>query len=138
MLQAIGFPDDQMPQLLVHGWWNLGGAKMSKSTGNIVDPFVLADKYGAEALRYYLTRGIATGSDADFSEQLLVNTYNNDLSNVLGNLLNRTLTMVWRYSDGSVRLLNLKDLCDRPDWLEVRKLVQTEIPNSFDIYAQEM
>ena len=111
---------------------------MSKSTGNIVDPFALADKYGAEALRYYLMRGIATGSDADFSEQLLVNTYNNDLSNVLGNLLNRTLTMVWRYSDGSVRLLNLKDLCDRPDWLEVRKLVQTEIPNSFDIYAQEM
>ena len=54
MLHAIGFPDDQMPQLLVHGWWNLGGAKMSKSTGNIVDPFALADKYGAEALRYYL------------------------------------------------------------------------------------
>ena len=46
MLHAIGFPDDQMPQLLVHGWWNLGGAKMSKSVGNIVDPFVLADKYG--------------------------------------------------------------------------------------------
>ena len=50
MLHAIGFPDDQMPQLLVHGWWNLGGAKMSKSVGNIVDPFVLADKYGADAL----------------------------------------------------------------------------------------
>ena len=46
MLHAIGFPDDQMPQLLVHGWWNIGGAKMSKSVGNIVDPFVLADKYG--------------------------------------------------------------------------------------------
>ena len=138
MLHAIRFPDHEMPQLLVHGWWNLGGAKMSKSTGNIVDAFALADKYGAEALRYYLVRGIGTGSDADFSDQLLVNTSNNDLSNVLGNLLNRTLTMVWRYSDGSVRLLNLKDLCDRPDWLEVRKLVQTEIPNSFDIYSQEM
>ena len=50
MLHAIGFPDDQMPQLLVHGWWNIGGAKMSKSVGNIVDPFVLADKYGADAL----------------------------------------------------------------------------------------
>ena len=138
MLRAIGFPDDQMPQLLVHGWWNLGGAKMSKSTGNIIDPFVLIDKYGAEALRYYLMRGIATGSDADFSDQLLVSTYNNDLSNVLGNLLNRTLTMVWRYSDGSVSLLNLKDLCDRPDWLEVHRLVETEIPNSFDIYGWEM
>src|SRR5437588_724768 len=68
MLHAIGFPDEQMPQLLVHGWWNLGGAKMSKSTGNIVDPFALTDKYGAEALRYYLMRGIRTGKDADFAE----------------------------------------------------------------------
>jgi len=138
MLHAIGFPDRQMPQLLVHGWWNLGGAKMSKSTGNIVDPFVLIDKYGAEALRYYLMRGIATGSDADFSDELLVNTRNNDLSNVLGNLLNRTLTMVWRYSEGSVALLNLKDLCDRPAWSEVRTLVQTEIPNSLNAYAGQM
>src|SRR5258708_32954151 len=103
---------------------------MSKSTGNIVDHFVLADKYGAEALRYYLMRGIATGSDADFSDELLVNTCNNDLSNALGNLLNRTLTMVWRYSEGSVTLLNLKDLCDRPAWSEVPTLAQTEIPTS--------
>src|SRR5437899_8453288 len=51
MLHAIGFPDEAMSQLLVHGWWNLGGAKMSKSAGNIIDPFVLADKYGADALR---------------------------------------------------------------------------------------
>ena len=76
MLHAIGFPDDQMPQLLVHGWWNLGGAKMSKSAGNIVDPFVLAEKYGAEALRYYLMSEIVTGSDADFTEELLVADYN--------------------------------------------------------------
>ena len=71
MLHAIGFPDDQMPQLLVHGWWNFGGAKMSKSIGNIVDPFVLADKYGPDALRYYLMSDIATGKDADFSEERL-------------------------------------------------------------------
>src|SRR5947207_1437839 len=61
MLRAIGFPDDQMPQLLVHGWWNVGGAKMSKSVGNIIDPFVLIDKYGVDALRYYLMDRIATG-----------------------------------------------------------------------------
>jgi methionyl-tRNA synthetase len=60
MLHAIGFPEQQMPQLLVHGWWNLGGAKISKSVGNIVDPFVLADKYSADALRYYLMSDIAT------------------------------------------------------------------------------
>jgi methionyl-tRNA synthetase len=97
MLHAIGFPDNQMPQLLVHGWWNLGGAKMSKSVGNIVDPFVLADKYGSDALRYYLMSDIATGRDADFSEDRLVERYNADLANTLGNLLNRSLTMIEKY-----------------------------------------
>ena len=104
MLHAIGFPDDQMPQLLVHGWWNLGGAKMSKSVGNIVDPFVLADKYGADALRYYLMSDIATGQDADFSEERLIERYNADLANSLGNLLNRTLNMVHRYREGQLKL----------------------------------
>ncbi|HEY5767029.1 MAG TPA: class I tRNA ligase family protein, partial [Candidatus Udaeobacter sp.] len=103
MLHAIGFPDDQMPQLLVHGWWNIGGAKMSKSVGNIVDPFVLADKYSAEALRYYLMSDIATGRDADFSEERLVERYNSDLANSLGNLLNRTLNMAQQYRQGILR-----------------------------------
>lgn len=103
MLHAIGFPDDQMPQLLVHGWWNLGGAKMSKSVGNIVDPFVLADKYSPDALRYYLMSDIATGKDADFSEGRLIERYNADLANSLGNLLNRTLNMAQRYRVGKLR-----------------------------------
>ncbi len=103
MLHAIGFPDDQMPQLLVHGWWNLGGAKMSKSAGNIIDPFALADKYGPEALRYYLMSDIATGKDADFSEERLVERYNVDLANSLGNLLNRTLNMAAKYRNGKVK-----------------------------------
>jgi methionyl-tRNA synthetase len=103
MLHAIGFPDAQMPQLLVHGWWNLGGAKMSKSTGNIIDPFVLIDKYGADALRYYLMSDIAPGSDADFDLERLVARYNGDLANSLGNLLNRSLTMVQRYRSGRIQ-----------------------------------
>jgi len=103
MLHAMGFPENQMPQLLVHGWWNLGGAKMSKSVGNIVDPFVLADKYSSDALRYYLMSDIATGKDADFSEERLVERYNADLANSLGNLLNRTLNMAQRYRDNVVR-----------------------------------
>jgi methionyl-tRNA synthetase len=86
-----------MPQLLVHGWWNLGGAKMSKSAGNIIDPFVLADKYGREAVRYYLMSDITTGRDSDFSEDRLVERYNADLANSLGNLLNRTLNMALQY-----------------------------------------
>ena len=103
MLQAIGFPDDAMPQLLVHGWWNLGGAKISKTAGNVIDPFALSDKYGAEAVRYYLMSDIATGKDADFSEERLVERYNADLANNLGNLLNRTLNMANQYVDGLVK-----------------------------------
>ncbi len=102
MLHAMGFDDDVMPQLLVHGWWNLGGAKMSKSAGNVVDPNVLADKYGPEALRYYLMSDMATGSDADFSEERLVTRYNSDLANSVGNLLNRALTMTHKYRDGKI------------------------------------
>ena len=107
MLRAIEFPDEAMPQLLVHGWWNLGGAKMSKSAGNIIDPFVLVEKYGTETLRYYLLSNIATGQDADFSEKRLVERYNADLANSLGNLLNRTLTMIKSYREG--RLAVAKD-----------------------------
>jgi methionyl-tRNA synthetase len=100
MLHALGFPDEQMPTLLVHGWWNISGAKMSKSLGNVVDPDALVDKYGAEALRYYLMSDIATGKDADFLEERLISRYNSDLANSLGNLANRTLNMAWRYREG--------------------------------------
>ena len=103
MLNALGFPDEEMPTLLVHGWWNISGAKMSKSFGNVVDPDLLADKYGAEALRYYLMSDIATGQDADFLEDRIAERYNADLANSLGNLLNRTLNMAARYSAGSLR-----------------------------------
>jgi methionyl-tRNA synthetase len=112
MLHAIGFPDEQMPQLLVHGWWNVGGAKMSKSVGNIVDPVVLADKYRADALRYYLMSDMATGKDADFSEERLIERYNADLANSLGNLLNRTLNMLGRYR--ALRLSKSIRISDRP------------------------
>jgi methionyl-tRNA synthetase len=98
MLKAAGF--DVMPKLLVHGWWNLGGAKVSKSAGNVVDPNVLADRYGCDALRYYLMRDIATGQDADFNEERLRTRYNADLANDLGNLVNRTVSMARRYRGG--------------------------------------
>ena len=103
MLKALGFADDEMPTLLVHGWWNIAGAKMSKSLGNVIDPDALADKYSAEALRYYLMSDIATGKDADFSEERLIQSYNAALANSLGNLLNRTLSMAGKYRAGKVR-----------------------------------
>lgn len=100
MLKALGFKDSEIPTLLVHGWWNIAGSKMSKSLGNIVDPDLLADRYGPEALRYYLMSDIATGRDADFSEERLVQRFNADLANSLGNLLNRTLNMAQKYRQG--------------------------------------
>jgi len=100
MLKGLGFADEDIPPLLVHGWWNISGAKMSKSLGNIIDPNALADKYGAETLRYYLMSDIATGRDADFSEERLVQRFNTDLANSLGNLLNRTLSMAAKYREG--------------------------------------
>lgn len=98
MLKAAGFK--AMPRLLVHGWWNLGGAKVSKSAGNVVDPDALADRYGTDALRYYLMRDIATGQDADFNEDRLRSRYQADLANDLGNLVNRTVSMAQRYRGG--------------------------------------
>jgi methionyl-tRNA synthetase len=120
MLHAIGFPDDQMPQLLVHGWWNLGGAKMSKSAGNIIDPFALIEKYGAEALRYYLM-SVVTGQDADFREGFLVSEFNLDLANTLGNLVNRTLNMIHRFRNGRINSIDLTALAEA----EVRSHLQT-------------
>lgn len=103
MLHALGFPDDQMPKFLVHGWWNISGAKMSKSLGNVIDPDVLADRYGPEALRYYLMSDMVIGQDADFLDHRIIERFNSDLANSLGNLLNRTLNMAGRYCDDKVQ-----------------------------------
>lgn len=100
MLRACGFADDDIPSLLVHGWWNIDGEKMSKSLGNIVDPAALAETFGVAATRFYLLSDIATGRDADFSQERLVQRYNTDLANNLGNLLNRSLSMAKRYRGG--------------------------------------
>ena len=106
MLHALGFTDAEMPTLLVHGWWNISGAKMSKSLGNIVDPDVLVSRYGQAALRYYLLCDISTGRDADFSIERLEQRYNAELANSLGNLLNRTLSMAKRYRAGLLRCMD--------------------------------
>jgi methionyl-tRNA synthetase len=100
MLHAMGFPDTEMPRLLVHGWWNIRGEKMSKSIGNIVDPDELADRFGVEALRYYLVRDIVTGKDSDFDVERLVMLFNTELANELGNLCNRALNMSQRFTGG--------------------------------------
>jgi len=102
MLHALGFSADKMPQLLVHGWWNRSGEKMSKSLGNIVDPSELADTFGVDALRYYLVRDIHTGRDANFDVERLVMLFNTELANELGNLCNRALNMSARFTNGVI------------------------------------
>ena len=102
MLHALGFPDEGMPKFLVHGWWNVSGAKMSKSLGNVIDPDALTDKYGPEALRYYLMSDMVIGQDADFNADRLIARFNTELANSLGNLLNRTLNMILRYLGGQL------------------------------------
>jgi methionyl-tRNA synthetase len=104
MLRALGFTDAQMPKLLVHGWWNVKGAKMSKSLGNVIDPNELADKITPDGLRYYVMRDIATGYDSDFSDERILMSYNKELAGGLGNLLNRTLNMAHKYRAGKLAI----------------------------------
>lgn len=100
MLRAAGIPVYQ--HLNVHGYWLMDEAKMSKSRGRVLSPLELADKYGLDALRYFLLREMVFGLDANFSEEALVGRLNADLANNLGNLLQRTLGMVGRYLDGRI------------------------------------
>ena len=85
-----------------HGWLLLDGGKMSKSKGNVVDPYLLAERYSADALRYFLLRDFPFGSDGNFSNELLINRINMDLANDLGNLLSRTTAMADKYFGGTL------------------------------------
>jgi methionyl-tRNA synthetase len=86
----------------VHGWWTVDGKKMSKSIGNVVDPNEMVEKYGADAFRYYLFREVPFGQDGDFSEKALVNRFNSELADSLGNLVNRVLVLVEKNFEGYV------------------------------------
>lgn len=103
MLQSAGLPLPE--QILGHGFVNMKGEKMSKSLGNVVTPLDIIDKYpefGADALRYSLLRGSSFGDDGDFTWESFIERYNADLANGIGNLVSRTLGMVWRYQNGEI------------------------------------
>jgi len=100
MLHAMGFSDEQIPRLIVHGWWNVKGQKMSKSLGNVVDPNNVSDIFTADGLRFYLMRDMATGYDADLNDERMAMAYNKELAGGLGNLLNRALNMSHKYRGG--------------------------------------
>lgn len=97
-------------KIFVHGYVNVKGQKISKSLGNAIDPMQLINKYGADALRYFLVREIPFGEDGDFSEAALEKRFNSDLANDLGNLLNRTLTMIEKYFGGNLPCADMERL----------------------------
>jgi methionyl-tRNA synthetase len=93
----------EMPKLVfAHGWWKIGGTKMSKSIGNVVDPIATVQKYGSDVLRYFLLNEVTLGLDGTYSEDLLVERYSSDLANGLGNLWHRTAAMIEKYFEGKI------------------------------------
>lgn len=110
-LMALGLPLPK--QVYAHGWLLLEGGKMSKSKGNVIDPFVLVDKYGVDAIRYYLLREVPFGSDGQYSEEALINRINTDLANDLGNLLHRTCAMLDKFNGGVIPAAGPSEELDR-------------------------
>ena len=100
MLMSLELP---LPKKVYgHGWLNFNGEKMSKSRGNVVDPYLLSERFGVDALRFFLLRTFPFGSDGNFTNELLISTINTDLANTLGNLVSRTTAMSQKYFEGNL------------------------------------
>ncbi len=111
-LMSAGLPLPK--QIFAHGWWTIEGKKMSKSLGNAIDPYSLADEYGVDPFRFFLLREVPFGLDGDFSKPAVINRINSELANDLGNLFSRTIAMVFKYFKGTVpKAEKFEELDDR-------------------------
>ena len=111
-------------RIIAHGWWLMGGAKMSKSIGNVARYQDYAGVFGVDALRYFVMREMTLGQDANFSDEAILTRYNADLGNDLGNVVSRTTTMIARYCDGSVPAAHAADDLDRSLEADIQRTIE--------------
>ncbi len=131
VLMALDVP---LPKKIYgHGWITFNGSKMGKSTGNVIDPFILADRYGVDALRYHLLREMPFGADCAFSNELMITRLNSDLANDLGNLLSRTVAMVLKYFDGTLPVAREYEAIDEDLSAQVLAL-QATVESNFESF----
>ena len=129
-LMAADFP---LPQTVVgHGWWLKDKTKMSKSKGNVLDPYLILDTFGPDPLRYFLLREIPIGLDGNFSHESFVHRVNSDLANDLGNLVQRTLTMIQNYFNGKIEETDKEEKIDKKIRLEFDNLKKKVLQFSED------
>jgi methionyl-tRNA synthetase len=131
MLMALNLP---LPEtIFAHGWWTVDGEKMSKSRGNVVDPNTMVDELGADAFRYFLLREVPFGQDGDFSRDALTRRLNSELANGLGNLLSRTVTMIDRFSNGTIPSAGVPA---RIDSERIIKTLSESLANTVRLYLE--
>ncbi|HSV30950.1 MAG TPA: methionine--tRNA ligase [Atribacteraceae bacterium] len=119
-------------RVFAHGWWTVEGEKMSKSRGNVVDPWLMIDRYGVDRFRYFIMREVTFGLDGDFSERALQERCNADLSDNFGNMVHRSLSMLWKYREGRVsRPINYRD----GEWEDLLTDVRGNIFRFMDVFA---